>query len=70
MLPFRIFAFFLQLCAFFVRKCVENISHGSAVKKIFFFFLQLNHGSAVIVVNIFFYVSKFAFLIKKIKVMR
>jgi hypothetical protein len=33
---------------FFVRKCVENISHGSAV----------------IVVNIFFYVSKLAFLIK------
>jgi hypothetical protein len=40
---------------FFVRKCVENISHGAAV----------------IVVDIFFFnISKLAFLIKKIKVMR
>jgi hypothetical protein len=27
-LPFKIFVF---LCFFFVRKCVENISHSSAV---------------------------------------
>jgi hypothetical protein len=55
MLPFRIFAFFFTFMCFFVRKSVENISHGSAV----------------IVVNIFFFnVSKLAFLIKKIKVMR
>jgi hypothetical protein len=56
MLPrIQIFVFFFYIYVlFFVRKCVENISHGSAV----------------IVVNIFFNVSKLAFLIKKIKVMR
>jgi hypothetical protein len=51
---FSNFCIFFTIMCFFVRKCVENISHGSAV----------------IVVNIFFYVSKLAFLIKKIKVMR